>query len=140
MTTHEELVRSDPEIMGGTPCFAGTRVPIRAMFDYIAGGHPLADFLDDFPTVSKEHAIGVLKLADHFWPVMHVLLDECLPKQLWRSLKGHIAWTVQQKGWSGKRNGELLSLMSSNGFQVLLTADQSIVNQQNLKQRGSRSS
>jgi uncharacterized protein (DUF433 family) len=56
-------VRIDPQVMSGTPCFAGTRVPVRTLFDYLSHGHPLDEFLDDFPTVSRELALAVLKLA-----------------------------------------------------------------------------
>lgn len=54
------VVHSDPEIMGGTPVFRGTRVPFQTLIDYIEAGHPLADFLDDFPSVSREQAIAAL--------------------------------------------------------------------------------
>ncbi len=53
-------VYSDPDILGGTPVFAGTRVPVRALLDYLEHGRALAEFLDDFPTVEKAQAIGVL--------------------------------------------------------------------------------
>jgi uncharacterized protein (DUF433 family) len=53
----------DPAIMSGTPCFAGTRVPVQALFDYLDGGHPLADFLADFPTVTAEQAHRLLAEA-----------------------------------------------------------------------------
>ncbi len=56
-------INIDPEIMGGTPVFAGTRVPIQTLFDYIEGGDDLNEFLDDYPTVSKETAIQVLEMA-----------------------------------------------------------------------------
>ncbi|HTE12463.1 MAG TPA: DUF433 domain-containing protein [Chitinophagaceae bacterium] len=56
-------VSIDPEIMSGTPVFAGTRVPVQNLFDYIEGGEDLTEFLDDFPSVSKEAAIAVLKMA-----------------------------------------------------------------------------
>ena len=56
-------MRIDPQVMSGTPCFAGTRVPVRTLFDYLSHGHPLDEFLDDFPTVSRELALAVLKLA-----------------------------------------------------------------------------
>jgi len=46
--------------MSGTPVFAGTRVPVQTMIDYLAGGHPLEDFLDDFPTVTREQALELL--------------------------------------------------------------------------------
>ena len=52
----------DPEIMHGTPCFRGTRVPVTTLFDYLAAGDNLADFLDDFPTVKHEQAVAVLKV------------------------------------------------------------------------------
>ena len=53
-------VHADPEILGGTPVFVGTRVPVRALLDDLEHGRPLAEFLDDFPTVEKAQAIGVL--------------------------------------------------------------------------------
>ena len=56
-------VNIDPEIMSGTPVFAGTRVPVQNLFDYIEGGEDLSEFLDDFPSVSKEAAIAVLRMA-----------------------------------------------------------------------------
>jgi len=58
-----KLVVSDPDIMGGTPCFAGTRVPIQTFIDYIEGGETLDEFLDDFPTVTREQAIAFLEEA-----------------------------------------------------------------------------
>jgi uncharacterized protein (DUF433 family) len=54
-------VHSDPEILGGTPVFVGTRVPVRALLDYLEHDRPLAEFLDDFPTVDRALAIGVLE-------------------------------------------------------------------------------
>ena len=57
------VISTDPEILGGTPVFAGTRVPVQALIDYFEGGHPLAEFLDDFPTVSREQAIAALEQA-----------------------------------------------------------------------------
>ena len=53
----------DPEVMSGAPVFAGTRVPIQNLFDYIEGGDDLPAFLDDFPSVSKEAALAVLEMA-----------------------------------------------------------------------------
>jgi uncharacterized protein (DUF433 family) len=57
------IVKIDPEIMSGTPCFAGTRVPVRTLIDYIEGGDSLDDFLEDFPTVSRKQAIAFLEEA-----------------------------------------------------------------------------
>lgn len=63
MTLPVPLISSSPDRLGGEPCFAGTRVPVRALIDYIEGGQLLADFLADFPAVSREHAVAVLELA-----------------------------------------------------------------------------
>ena len=57
------IVHSDPNILGGTPVFVGTRVPVQALIDYIEGGHSLNEFLDDFPTVTREIAIAALEQA-----------------------------------------------------------------------------
>lgn len=57
------VVHSDPNILGGTPVFVGTRVPVQALIDYIEGGHSLNEFLDDFPTVTREIAISTLEQA-----------------------------------------------------------------------------
>ncbi len=64
------VVHSDPDVMGGTPVFVGTRVPVQALIDYIEGGHSLEGFLNDFPTVSRELALGVLEQAK-----AHLLAD-----------------------------------------------------------------
>jgi uncharacterized protein (DUF433 family) len=64
MTEASTVIHSDPEIMGGIPVFVGTRVPVRTLFDYLAGGEPLDEFLDGFPTVSREQAVAALKLAE----------------------------------------------------------------------------
>ena len=66
----QSVVHSDPEILGGTPVFIGTRVPIKALIDYIEGGHSLEEFLDDFPTVSRQIAIAALEQAKE-----HLLAD-----------------------------------------------------------------
>ena len=56
-------VSIDKEVMSGTPVFEGTRVPIQNLFDYIEGGDDLSEFLDDFPSVSKESAVALLEMA-----------------------------------------------------------------------------
>lgn len=60
---HSEIIVKDPEIMGGTPVFRGTRVPFQALLDYLEGGDTLDEFLDDFPTVTREAAITSLEFA-----------------------------------------------------------------------------
>lgn len=57
------LITSSPDRLGGTPVFAGTRVPVQSLLDYLEAGHPLDHFLDEFPSVSREHAVAVLELA-----------------------------------------------------------------------------
>jgi len=57
-------INIDPEIMGGTPVFSGTRVPIKSLFDYLEGGDTLEEFLENFPTVKKELAVEVLQIAE----------------------------------------------------------------------------
>jgi uncharacterized protein (DUF433 family) len=61
--TLESLVRCDPEILGGTPVFAGTRVPIKNLMDYLAAGDPLERFLDHFPSVTRAQAVAALEIA-----------------------------------------------------------------------------
>jgi uncharacterized protein (DUF433 family) len=58
-----EVVVRDPDILGGTPVFRGTRVPFQALLDYLEGGQSLDEFLDDFPTVTREAAVTALELA-----------------------------------------------------------------------------
>ena len=56
----ESVIVSDPEILGGTPCFRGTRVPVESLIDYLEAGDTLDEFLDNFPSVSREAAIAAL--------------------------------------------------------------------------------
>ena len=63
MTTLESVVHSDPEVLGGTPVFRGTRVPVKNLLDYLAAGDTLDQFLDDFPTVKREQAVAALEVA-----------------------------------------------------------------------------
>lgn len=67
---------------------------------------------------------------------MRILLDECAPRPLKREFADYEIRTVVEMGWSGKKNGELLRLMSQEGFTVLLTTDQNLRYQQNLQQAG----
>jgi uncharacterized protein (DUF433 family) len=57
------IIVKDREILGGTPVFQGTRVPFQALLDYLEGGQTLDEFLDDFPTVSKDAAVAALEFA-----------------------------------------------------------------------------
>ena len=57
------IISTSPEIMGGTPVFAGTRVPVQTLLDYLKAGESIDDFLDGFPTVSREQVIALLEEA-----------------------------------------------------------------------------
>jgi len=59
MTTAARVIHSDPDILGGTPVFVGTRVPMKTLLDYLEAGDPLDEFLDHFPSVGREQAIAV---------------------------------------------------------------------------------
>jgi uncharacterized protein (DUF433 family) len=63
MRTEQLPIHSDPEIMGGTPVFVGTRVPVQTLLEYLEAGDPLDDFLGDFPSVTRNQAVAVLELA-----------------------------------------------------------------------------
>jgi len=59
----QPLISSSPDVMGGTPVFAGTRVPVQTLLDYLEGGETIDDFLEGFPTVRREHVIAFLEEA-----------------------------------------------------------------------------
>jgi uncharacterized protein (DUF433 family) len=68
MRTGESVVVKSGEVLGGTPVFAGTRVPFQTFIEYLEAGETLDAFLDDFPTVSREQAVGALELAKRLLP------------------------------------------------------------------------
>ena len=63
MAANKDVIVRDPEILGGTPVFRGTRVPFKNLLDYLEGGHTLDEFLDEFPTVTRDAAIAALEHA-----------------------------------------------------------------------------
>jgi uncharacterized protein (DUF433 family) len=63
MTATSPVVHRNPDILGGTPVFVGTRVPVRTLLDYLEAGDPLDEFLEDFPSVNREQAVVALRLA-----------------------------------------------------------------------------
>jgi uncharacterized protein (DUF433 family) len=71
MKTTSPLISVDPEVMSGTPVFAGTRVPVQTLVDYLAAGDPLEEFLEGFPTVSREQAIRFIEEASHEYVERH---------------------------------------------------------------------
>jgi uncharacterized protein (DUF433 family) len=78
------VIVKDPDILGGTPVFRGTRVPIQTLFDYLEGGDSLEDFLKGFPTGSREVAVAALEQAKHILltrPKMRILIHECMDER-----------------------------------------------------------
>jgi uncharacterized protein (DUF433 family) len=63
MSNPSSSIRTDPEVLSGTPVFPGTRVPVQTLIDYLEAGDRLDEFLEDFPTVTREQAVAVLELA-----------------------------------------------------------------------------
>ena len=75
MSVTPPVVHSDPEILGGTPVFVGTRVPFQALLDYLEGGDSLDEFLTDFPSVTREQAVAALEQAKEA-----LLANACPPR------------------------------------------------------------
>ncbi len=114
MPSRTLVVHSDPDILGGTPVFVGTRVPVQSLFDYLEGGETLDEFLRQFPSVKREQAdipVGVATL-----------------------LAGHDVQTVSGLRWQGLKNGELLE-RAGGRFDAFITMDRNIKQQQALADR-----
>ena len=124
------LVSRDPEVMSGALCFTGTRVLVKSLFDYLEGSSSLEDFLEDFPSVSRDQAVALLKVARE--PQMRLLLDESVPARLFRALPGHQVSNAVREGWSGVKNGKLLA-PAATAFDAFITVDKNLPYQQNLK-------
>lgn len=65
MNVMTDLITVDPEILGGTPVFSGTRVPVRTLFDYVEDNYTLDQFLESFPAVSREMAVAILDASEN---------------------------------------------------------------------------
>jgi uncharacterized protein (DUF433 family) len=110
MSDEARVVHSDPEILGGTPVFSGTRVPVKSLYDYLEAGDSLDEFLESFPSVTREQAVAALELAaDRGASLDEKCRGRCRmigPRRITSDL-----------GWSSK-NGELLKLWlpSTEGF------------------------
>lgn len=59
----EEIISSNPDILGGTPVFSGTRVPIKSLFEHLEGGDSIDDFLEGFPSVGQDQVLGLLEIS-----------------------------------------------------------------------------
>ena len=131
----QSIVKVDPEIMSGAPCFAGTRVPIQNLIDYLEGGDSIEDFLEGFPSVSREQIIAFLEEAKDRMLAgrieVKVPLDECVDRRFAHDLVGHEVTTVPRRGWAGIKNGDLLALAEKE-FDAFITVDRKLSVQQDL--------
>ena len=76
MKQDEPVIHSDPEIMGGTPVFVGTRVPLATLLDYLEAGQPLSEFLEDFPTVTRQQARAAVEQVRRAEPSRFLPTDD----------------------------------------------------------------
>ena len=133
----EPIVTINPNVMHGTPCFAGTRVEVQTFFDHLEAGYTLDGFVEQFPTVRREQVVGIACGAEGgcrpcCGACVKLLLDENLPHQIRLELPGHQVFTAAFMKWHGNENGELPRLAAANGFDVLNTNDRGLEYQQNL--------
>ena len=116
-TVNEEFIDRNPDVLGGTPVFSGTRVPVRILMEHLEEGDRLDDFLDDYPTVTREQAVALLERATSTGgrDPMEVLLDEPVPRRLAVAFPEDFGTrTVQQMDWMGRSNGELRRLAAGS--------------------------
>src|SRR5947209_2008253 len=106
----ESVIVSDPDVMNGTPCFRGTRVPFMNFIDRLEGGHALGSSSIGSRRSRARWPLGRLRKRgiSGCENCMKVLLDECLPLEFRHELRRHVAHTVQRAGFKGMKNGELL--------------------------------
>ena len=101
----------DADILGGTPVFRGTRVPVQALFDSLESGETLEEFLEGFPSVTRDMAIAALEQAKEFLSnplvtdpkhaYMRILLDECVKQRMRNHLPGHECQSARYAGFGG---------------------------------------
>jgi uncharacterized protein (DUF433 family) len=101
----------NPDILVGNPVLRGTRVPIQTPFDYLEGGETLQDFLEGFPTVSRESTLTALQEGKHLLLARPnaFLIDECIDERFRNSFPAHDCQTARFAGLAGVENGELLA-------------------------------
>lgn len=106
----KEIVHTDPEILGGTPVFVGSRVPVDALIDFLESGETIEDFIENYPGVSREQIFAFLGRGESGTRredcVRRVLFDENLPRLLRRKLPELDIRTAQEEGWGSFGNGE----------------------------------
>jgi uncharacterized protein (DUF433 family) len=129
------LITIDPEILGGVPVFKGTRVPIKTLFEYLENDYSLEEFLECFPSVTRNLARQVLECSGQALTPSTAAWGFCLtsvvPGPMHKLLIGQSCSTVQDLGWGGIKNGDLLQ-RAEGEFDLFITSDQNIRYQQNL--------
>ena len=88
---HQSVIASDPEILGGTPCFRRTRVPVDSLIDYLEAGDSLDEFLDNFPSVSREGAVAALEEAKALLTARRMMISSST--KVCRASWGAFEWT-----------------------------------------------
>ena len=125
--------------VSGAWVFAGTRVPVASLYENLARGATVEQFLDCLPGVEERQVEGGSRLrggdAEGFRAAVRLLFDQGTPVPLRRHLVGHSADTAADRGWSDLDNGELIENAEQEGYDVLNTTDQNIRHQQNLRGR-----
>ena len=124
----QHILTCSPDVMGGAPVFAGTRVPVQTLLDYLEAGESIDDFLEGFPSVTRAQVVDFLEEAKDrlvesvSW---RIFLDECIDWRLSRDITGHDVKTARQMGWTAIKNGELLALASEQ-FDAFVTVDRNL--------------
>ena len=113
-----QLLTISPEILGWTPVFFNTRVPVKNLFDYLKGGDSLEDFLTDFPSVSREQVLKVLSLAENALTINPANEAAAWRKPTSRFNPTITFSTVSDESWNSVKNGELLKLMQANSYTI----------------------
>ena len=134
-----KVINIDPEILGGTPVFFGTRVPIKNLFDYLETGDSIEIFLEDFDSVSKEQVVKVLEMSQKLIESSANILNENIAWRMrYKTLENTLTgiwgfFTVRESNLSGVKNGKLMTFCAENSFDILLTIDKNLMFQQKLE-------
>ena len=129
-------VERRPGKLSGTWTFAGTRVPVSALFENLGSGATVEQFLGWFPGVEEWKVRGCSSTRSQrpqdSGEIVKILFDQGTPVPLRQHLAGHSVDTASEKGWSDLDNGDLIDLAEQEGYEVFVTTDQGMRYQQNL--------
>lgn len=135
------VVTKNLNVLHGTPCFAGTRVPAETLFDYLEDGHSIEEFLIDFPGVKREQVTSLLGevregIGREAKPIEAYESPprRKLPHRMRNWITGHEVFTATYMKWSQLDNGELVRAAADEGFDMLISADRGLTHVQNLDQ------